>query len=46
MVERVMYADTPGKTWAAGTAAAGVHELSSTWFFAKARRARSSTRSS
>jgi hypothetical protein len=35
MVERVMYADTPGKTWAAGTAAAGIHELSSTWFFAE-----------
>jgi hypothetical protein len=35
MVERVMYADTPGKTWAAGTAAAGVHDLASTWFFAE-----------
>lgn len=35
MVERVMYADTPGKTWAAGTAASAIHDLSPSWFFAE-----------
>jgi hypothetical protein len=35
LVERVMYADAPGQTWAGGTAAAAVHDLSSTWFYAE-----------
>jgi hypothetical protein len=35
MVERSMYADTPGQPWAGGTSSAAVAALSAQWFFAE-----------
>jgi hypothetical protein len=35
MVERSMYADAPGQTWAGGTSSAAVAALSPQWFFAE-----------
>jgi hypothetical protein len=35
MVERSMYADAPGQTWAGGTSTAAVSALSPQWFFAE-----------